>query len=184
MQEIKERISEILDSEVYTREEQKRLIAELINEPQEEKKDFYLPGYWKPEKDQDYWYSDTYSMADKDTWSNHAIDDYRLSLGVIFKTKAEAEYHCEWLEAYKKYVTTIARLNAELGWAVNWESNNQEKFTHIFNWSTKELKCNIFWRTDQFKFDREYFSIKIRNQLEQELGEDLIIFAITGKKRV
>jgi len=178
---IKERINEILDSSCFNREEKARQLFKLLDKKEDEN-EIYVPGYWEPEEDEEYWTIADNAEILKDQWENLDIDTTRLLMGMVFKTKAEAEHHLEYLEAYKKYVLTIARLNKENDdWKVDWEDNNQSKYRCYYNFHDKELSfsCNsIFMCVD----DREYFCQETEAQLIEELGEELTILAVTGKK--
>ena len=56
-------------------------------------------GPWKPEKDREYWFVDSYGVTEDSYWFNTKIDNFRLSVGNCFPTKEEARsYRERWIK--------------------------------------------------------------------------------------
>jgi len=67
----------------------KERIAEL--EEQAKKEDGF------PQKDDTYWYINSYGVVSDETWENHLTDTDMFKIGNVFKTEEQAEFAAEKL---------------------------------------------------------------------------------------
>lgn len=64
------------------------LSEELFEEIQEEPTDSI---HWKPKKDDEYFWMNSYGETQPDVWDGDSIDIMRLALGMIYRTEEECE---------------------------------------------------------------------------------------------
>lgn len=101
------------------------------------RKGYETPVDWKPKYGEWYYSVSGVGNVCQTKWENGHIDNQIFSLSRLFKTKAEAEKHIEWLKAKRSIELEIARLNE--GWTPDWNNIYEEKWVVEFDFDFKEL---------------------------------------------
>lgn len=47
--------------------------------------------HWKPKKDDEYFWMNSYGETQPDVWDGDSVDSMRLALGMVYRTEKEAE---------------------------------------------------------------------------------------------
>lgn len=102
-----------------------------------ERKEGETPVDWKPEYNESYYYITSDERIPFIEWLNDVVDNNIFNSSRLFKTKAEAEKHLEWLKAKRSIELEIARLNE--GWTPDWNNSDERKWVVAFDFDCKEL---------------------------------------------
>jgi hypothetical protein len=136
----------------------------------------YSPGYFPAKKGDEYHTPRVYENIQQ-KWANDKQDLWWQNMGLICRTREEAEFVVRKKEAYCKLVTRISELNG--GWVPNWE-DDEYKYHFYLESDTDSLKIvgKIYVRIlpDELHFESRQRGII----LHRELGVDLIKLAIWG----
>ncbi len=151
--------------QIYQAEKQ---IKELKREIKELKKEI-KPIWFVPEKDENFFYVDTYGNV---RWDNQRVyTDIILKHNQVFKTKEEALDYLEYKKARVSIKKRIAELNE--GWKPDWEDESQQKY-YIFYDNLREILDYDYCYTDQVRPNAFYLKDqKTAKQIIDELEEEL-----------
>lgn len=84
------------DEKLKRIEDIEKELAELKESIKEE--DENNQSCWRPKSGEKYYYIPSYEESFSDAWENHPIEEKRLVIGNIFRTKAEADFAIEKLK--------------------------------------------------------------------------------------
>ena len=88
--------------------------------------------HWKPKKDDEYFWMNSYGETQPDVWDGDSIDIMRLALGMIYRTEEECE------KARERKLAEV-RLRRTSNFEPDWSNNDQNKWTVYYNHNDKEL---------------------------------------------
>jgi hypothetical protein len=80
-----------------------------------------------PNIGEDYWLVADCGTTLYSSWDGKTVDNYRLGLGRVFKTRKEAEKHAEYLKAISKVTNYIFENGLALT-DIDWEDKTQCKY--------------------------------------------------------
>jgi len=132
-----------------------------------------------PEEYTIYWYiGDEVYMG---TWENVVADFARLKTGNCYLDSEEAEFEFEWRLLNTKILNSIALLNKEDNWVVDWKNGEQEKW--YYAWSRKDSVLDVVCaRWTQYGNNNEYFSYDAIQILRTLYTQEELKFWITKEK--
>lgn len=123
---------------------------------------------WKPHVDDIYWYVRDFKNFDCDKWKDDEIDNFRYSIGNVYKTREEAEFAVEKLKV-------IAELKRYAEWyndKIDWKDDNSCKFDIFYDYGTGEM---IIFSYNSVQHNSIYFSSKeIAENAIKEIGVERI----------
>lgn len=125
--------TEMLDKIAALEAEIANLRAEL------EKPD--MPGPWVPERGESYYVIGNNGSVRCVTWDNDVIDKGALSIGNVFRSKADAEFALERL----KVLAELRRLAK--GFVPDWGEKQQAKWTMTYS-EANGIDIDYFWETN------------------------------------
>ena len=88
--------------------------------------------HWKPKKDDEYFWMNSYGETQPDVWDGDSIDSMRLALGMVYRTEEECE------KARERKLAEV-RLRRTSNFEPDWSNNDQNKWTVYYNHNDKEL---------------------------------------------
>lgn len=116
---------------------------------------------WKPKHRENYWYIDSFGEVHVDRWLFFGGDEFRYSVGNVFKTKEEAEFKAERLEVLaelKKFSCKFRK--GELNYYIFLDCNTNELEIFV---SDVYISLNVYFESE----DRAREAVK-------SVGEDRI----------
>ena len=75
--------------------------------------------HWKPKKDDEYFWMNSYGETQPDVWDGDSIDIMRLALGMIYRTEEECERAKVRLQRTSTFKPDFE--NGEGGWIVGYD---------------------------------------------------------------
>jgi len=99
-------------------------LNDRMNEPEPVSINYKARVY--PKNGTDYWCIDRRQVGSC-TWANDGIDKARFNTGNYYATQQEADLEFEWRLLNTQILNTIAMLNKEENWVVDWENLKQGK---------------------------------------------------------
>jgi len=114
-------------------------------------------------------------------WYDTANDTAYFDSGNYYATEEEADLEYEWRELNTRILNTIASLNKEENWVVDWTNKGQEKFSLYYH--RREGSFLIPSRSlVQSGNDNEYFSYASKAKLPKLYTNDEFKFWITKER--
>lgn len=95
-----------------------------------------LPGRWKPQFGETYWYIDDCGMIRSANWRDILADEYRYKMRNVFRTEADAEFErdrCEVIAELENY----AEEHNE--YTLDWKNGEQQKWRIQYNYECEYL---------------------------------------------
>jgi len=89
-----------------------------------------------PKRGTEYW--TIYAWVGKAVWIDSELDKARFDSGAYFATEKEADSEYEWRVLNVQILNSIAAINKERNWVVNWENPNQDQYR--LEWDRKHWK--------------------------------------------
>lgn len=148
-----------------TEEQKKELIAQLGAKESK---------IWEPEIDKEYLIIDQFGDVEKSYWKNDIIDNFRLSIGNVFQTEAQAEETLKigWvakLQARKRLDDYIAEKGFDID--VDWEDFKETKYYIAFDPHSKRCFGSSTYNIK--KSDLPHFKNESdRDETMQEMEEE------------
>mgnify|MGYP004518613645 CR=1 FL=1 len=134
---------------------------------------------WKPQKDELYYYLNSYNIAIPETWDASCYSDTtKWNTYNCFKNREEAEQEAEKILVRRMLEDIARRLNK--GQKIDWDNNNQIKYYFYFDFLQNEMFS--YHRFNQKKqgvvycLDKNFLDIAI-----QEIGEERLKKYLRGE---
>jgi len=153
-------------------------LNDRMNEPEPVPINYKARVY--PNMEIEYWYIDRRQVGSC-TWANDGVDKASFNTGNYYATQQEADLEFEWRILNTKVLNTIAMLNKEENWVVDWADGNQRKWYFVWGETDNELTFNcIFCRRTQE--NNKYLCGSARNKLRELYTDKQFKFWITKEK--
>lgn len=125
---------------------------------------------WKPESDEEYYYSYSDGTIEEATWDNLSIDNNRYTIGNCFKTREEAEFAME----KQKVITELKRFALEHNEKeIDWNDSNKWKSRLVYNHCERSI--DVVSDSYFLQVTSIYFSSRaIARSAVKEIGEERI----------
>lgn len=127
-------------------------------------------GRWKPEKNETFYYLNSYNIAIAETWDASSSDAAHYNIHNCFKTREKAEQEAEKILVRKQLEDIARRLNK--GRKIDWNTYEQSKYC-IELCSDNILTDYFYFRKTQgvvYCLDENFINIAI-----QEIGEERLM---------
>jgi len=132
-----------------------------------------------PKYDTEYWCLGTYVVCS--IWYNDTTDKYRFNTGNYFTTEQEAKLEFEWRLVNTQILNSIASLNKEDNWVVDWKNTDQEK--SYLTWEREEDRVEVGYDiNEQTRPNNMYLYKDTAWQLVELYTQEELKFWITKEK--
>lgn len=172
----KQEILDLIRSESLSLQDKLDVVESLYED--EPIKSLYIPGYWTPDKDEKYYSifptdwddpKEICTIVDQ-TWECLNMEQHYRLLGLIFKTRKEAEAKLIQLKAYQKLVKAIALENQRTGFFLQHLPTQQDAYYFWIN-TKKEVQSGF----GRYRLPSiEFFGNSSIQPLQSKLGNLLI----------
>jgi len=115
------------------------------------------------------------------TWTNDLIDKARFDSGNYYETEQEADLEFEWRLLNTRILRSIAILNKEYNWVVDWNNLNQKKWFLCWDMEACELKHDYYYR-NRIKENNKYYTSNAKEKLLTLYTQEEFKFWITKEK--
>jgi hypothetical protein len=125
---------------------------------------------WPKDGDK-YYYLDTLGGIESTTWAyDNPSDKECLELGLVFRTKEEAQAHVSYLKA-------LTRVKGSSSFKPNWNNPSQMKYRVYYEHGPKTLESTISWSSQNIGTPVYYESEEAAEQAIKDHKEDFLILA-------
>jgi len=132
-----------------------------------------------PEQYTVYWYIEP--SIGNSYWINSSLDKTRFNTGNYFATKQKAELEFEWRLVNTQILNSIASLNKEDNWVVDWKNTDQEK--SYLTWEREEDRVEVGYDiNEQTRPNNMYLYKDTAWQLVELYTQEELKFWITKEK--
>lgn len=137
--------------------------AEIFNKQIEELKNVKIDEdkVWKPKHRENYWYIDSFGEVHVDRWLCFGGDEFRYSVGNVFKTKEEAEFEAERLEV----LTELKKFSRKF---------RKGELNYYISLNSKTNELGIYVSDYYIGLDVYFESYEKANEAIESVGEDRI----------
>ena len=143
--------------------------VELYNKQEKENK------VWIPKNREKYWTINNDGFISQFNWIDDDVDNFKISIGWVFKTEDEAKRKLFELQLENKLKEFAINNNEE---EINWNDDSQYKYTITYD---NQIKFAILdYRTIK-SFNIYFSSKKIANKAIETFKDDLIRYYTTDK---
>ena len=119
--------------------------------------------HWKPKKDDEYFWMNSYGETQPDVWDGDSIDIMRLALGMIYRTEEECE------RAKERKLAEV-RLQRSSNYKPDFE-NGKGGYVVSYDYINKELDCfDSFWNDsgEPVRYETKEEALKSIKENEQD----------------
>ena len=124
---------------------------------------------FSPEEEDDYFYVNSWGrVLNSADYSGGGVNKWNAESGNCFRTKEEAEYYRDWLNARRRIMDSLDSESA-------WGNPNQEKWTIYYNHENKRLEIT-HWYSSQYSSLPTYKSEEEAKQAIQDLEDEYLVY--------
>lgn len=157
------------DEKLKRIEDIEKELAELKESIKEEDENNQL--CWKPKSGEKYYYIPSYEESFSDAWENHPIEEKRLVIGNIFKTKEEADFAIGKLKVIhelKQFAIPSKKWKCGTNWSIGFDFctqtlipilNGNVKYGEIY-FSTKEIAHKAIEAVGEERIKKYYLEVE------------------------
>jgi len=132
-----------------------------------------------PEYGTKYWYIETYGR--NITWDNCHFNIARFNSGNYYATEEEAVLEFDWRILNTQILNSIAILNKEYNWVVDWNDGQQGKWYFYWNKLNGKITGNYSYSLPHQE-NNKYFCGSTKDGLIHLYTEDELKFWITKER--
>jgi hypothetical protein len=126
--------------------------------------------HWKPKKDDEYFWMNSYGETQPDVWDGDSIDIMRLALGMVYRTEEECK------EAYERKLAEV-RLQRTSTFEPDFENGNGG-WVVFYSYADKELHSMRDSCTDSGELVRYETEEEAKRSIRENREDWLIYFGV------